>query len=244
MDRLVGREILRYEAVESTNDTAKELLGDKAQEGTVVVAGRQVAGRGRHGRAWFSPPGGLYCSIVLQPEEAWVPLLTLASGMPVVKALRHWSVLATLKWPNDVVVRGRKIGGILCEGVYRRDRFWAVVGIGVNTNVALDRLPEDVRAAAASLKAETGAEVLNDEFLDYLLAEYEKVYAAVRSPARAVLARDYMALCSTIRQRVAVETGGRTVRGTAIEVTASGALVVRDEAGNRVEVQDGTIAIP
>jgi len=242
MSAVIPREIIRLDAVESTNDAAKEMLGDRVEEGTVIVAGRQVAGRGRHGRAWFSPPGGLYCSIVLKPAEANVGLLGLVSGMPVVKALRHWSVLATLKWPNDVVFRERKLGGILCEGVYRRDTFWVIAGIGVNTNVPLDRLPAEVRGSASSLKAETGVEVSNEEFLEYMLADFDKVYRASKSGARAGLARDYMALCSTIRQRVAVTmSDGKVVRGTAVEVTPQGALVLLDEAGTRVEVADGTV---
>lgn len=241
MDPLVGHRILRFDAVESTNDTAKGLLGGEADEGTVIVAERQVAGRGRHGKAWFSPPGGLYCSVVLKPDDKNVPMLNLVSGMPVVKALRHWSVLATLKWPNDVVFRDRKIGGVLCEGVYRHETFWVVAGIGVNTNVPLDRLPDEVRAGATSLKAETDVEVSNEEFLEYMLREFDKVYKASKSSARGVLARDYMALCSTIRQRVAVKTPGGSVRGTAIEVTPQGALVLMDETGKRIEVTDGTV---
>ena len=241
MEPILGRRILRFDAVESTNDTAKELLGEGAEEGTVIVAGRQVAGRGRHGRAWFSPPGGLYCSIVLKGDETSARLLTLATGIPVVKALRHWSVLATLKWPNDVVFRDRKIGGVLCEGVYRHDTYWVVAGIGVNTNVPLDRLPEEVRRTATSLKAETGIEVSNDEFLAYVLREFEKVYLASRSGSRNSLTREYMALCTTIRQKVAVSTANGTVRGTAVEVTPQGALVVVDEAGKRVEVVDGSV---
>jgi len=241
VDQIIGREILRFDALESTNDTAKELLGTKAGEGTVIVAERQVAGRGRHGRAWASPPGGLYCSIVLKPAEKHVQMLNLVSGMPVVKALRHWSVLAVLKWPNDVVFQGRKIGGVLCEGVYRHDEFWVVAGIGVNTNVSLDRLPEDARATATSLKKETGVEVSNDEFLEYMLRDYDKVYKASRSGARNVLARDYMALCSTIRQKVEVATADGKVRGTAVEVTPQGALVLLDERGTRIEVADGTV---
>ncbi|HEV8593932.1 MAG TPA: biotin--[acetyl-CoA-carboxylase] ligase [Thermoplasmata archaeon] len=242
MGQLVGHEILRFDAVESTNDTAKELLGDRASEGTVIVAERQVAGRGRHGRAWFSPPGGLYCSIVLKSDDRNVPMLNLVSGMPVVKALRHWSVLATLKWPNDVVFRGRKIGGVLCEGVHHGDQFWVVAGIGVNTNVSLDRLPEEVRNTATSLKKETGVEVSNDEFLEYMLRDFDKVYAASRSGARKLLARDYMALCSTIRQKVEVTTATGKVRGTAVEVTPQGALVLVDDAGKRLEVADGTVS--
>ncbi len=241
VESLIGREIFRFDTVESTNDTAKELLGDRAREGTVIVAERQVSGRGRHGRAWASPPGGLYCSIVLTPDPRHVQLLNLVSGMPVVKALRHWSVLATLKWPNDVVFRDRKIGGILCEGVHRHDTFYVVAGIGVNTNVPLDRLPAEAGGGATSLKAETGTEVSNDEFLEYMLREYEKVYKASQSGARNVLARDYMALCTTIRQRVEVATPEGKVRGTAIEVTPLGALVLVDDSGVRTEVADGSV---
>ena len=243
MEPRVGRKVLRFDAVESTNDTAKELLGGEADEGTVIVADRQVAGRGRHGKAWFSPPGGLYCSVVLRPDDTNVPMLNLISGMPVVKALRHWAVLATLKWPNDVVFRNRKIGGVLCEGVYRQDMFWVVAGIGVNTNTPLDRLPAEVRTTATSLKAEADVEVSNEEFLEYMLRDFDKVYRASQSSARNVLARDYMALCSTIRQRVAVESAKGTVRGTAIEVTPHGALVLLDDEGRRTEVVDGTVSL-
>ena len=241
MESAIPREILRFDAVESTNETAKELLGGEAEEGTVILAERQVAGRGRHGRAWFSPPGGLYCSVVLKPDDTNVPLISLISGMPIVKALRHWSVLATLKWPNDVVFRDRKIGGVLCEGVYRHETFWVVAGIGVNTNTPLDRLPTEVRGTATSLKAEAEIEVSNEEFLEYMLRDFDKVYKASQSSARNVLARDYMALCSTIRQRVAVETPHGTVRGSAIEVTPTGALVLMDDTGKRIEVEDGSV---
>lgn len=244
MEPIVGRKVLRFDAVESTNDTAKELLGAEASEGTVIVAERQVAGRGRHGRAWFSPPGGLYCSVVLKPDDRNVTMLTLVGGMPVVKALRHWSVLATLKWPNDIVFRDRKIGGVLCEGVHRHDTFWVIAGIGVNTNIALDRLPAEVQSATTSLKAETNVEVSNEEFLEYMLRELDKVYKASQSSARSVLARDYMALCSTIRKRVVVDRAGGPVRGTAIEITPSGALVVVDDAGHRTEILDGSLSYP
>jgi len=121
--------------------------------------------------------------------------------------------------------------------------FWVVAGIGVNTNTPLDRLPAEVRTTATSLKAEADVEVSNEEFLEYMLREFDKVYRASQSSARSVLARDYMALCSTIRQRVAVETAQGTVRGTAIEVTSRGALVLLDDEGRRTEVVEGTVTL-
>src|SRR5438034_10774264 len=152
--RAAGRTILHFAAVESTNETAKALLESDVEEGLVVWADRQAAGRGRHGRAWASPLGGLYASFILRPKEAHAWLLGLLVGMPVVKALRHFGVFAGLKYPNDAVYQNRKIAGILSEGVYRRETYHVMIAIGVNTNVDLDRLPPDVEATAPRLKRE------------------------------------------------------------------------------------------
>src|SRR5213594_3088529 len=178
------RRLLRYDAVDSTNEVAKLLLGHGAEEGTMLVAKRQSAGKGRHGRAWASPPGGLYLSLVVRPEPQYVVTLGLLSGMPVVKALRHFGVFAALKWPNDVVFMEKKIGGVLSEGVYRGDTFYAVIGIGVNTGIDLERLPEDVRARATSVKREVAEYVDNDDFLDYMMKHVEDVVSKFRTGTR------------------------------------------------------------
>lgn len=241
-DTLVGHRILYYDAVESTNDTAKALLGEGADEGTVVVASRQVAGRGRHGRAWFSPPGGLYLSIVLRPEPSHVQTLGLLSGMPVVKALRHVGVLGYLKWPNDVVFQERKIGGILSEGVHRDSEFYAIVGIGVNTNIPKERFPEEFRDRATSIRAEVPMFVANEEFLDYFLPHYDELYRRFRSGSRDWLVKEYRGLCRTLKREVEVDTGRGKVRGVAYDITPTGSLVVMDREGRRTEVSDGTVA--
>src|SRR5438094_9976564 len=117
--KCVGRTILHFDAVESTNETAKELLESDVEEGLVVWADRQAAGRGGHGRAWASPLGGLYASFILRPKEAHAWVLGLLVGMPVVKALRHFGVFAGLKYPNDAVYQHGKIADILFDGDYR-----------------------------------------------------------------------------------------------------------------------------
>lgn len=239
---LVGRQVQYFDAVESTNDTAKELLGHGGQEGTVVVASRQVAGRGRHGRAWFSPPGGLYLSVILQPEPSHVQALGLLSGMPVVKALRHFGVLGYLKWPNDVTFQERKIGGVLSEGVYRDSDFYAVVGIGVNTNIPKERFPEEFRDRATSIKAELPMFVTNEEFLDYFLPSYDDMYSRYKSRSRDWLIREYRGLCRTLKRQVEVDTGKGRVRGIAYDITPTGALVVMDGEGRKTEVADGTVS--
>jgi BirA family biotin operon repressor/biotin-[acetyl-CoA-carboxylase] ligase len=240
---VIGHTVRRFPAVESTNDAAKELLDDDPVEGLVVVADRQVAGRGRHGRAWVSPPGGLYVSVILQPEEKGVQVLSLLSGIPVVKALRHYGVLATLRWPNDVVFVDRKIAGILCEGVHRRDRYYVIAGIGVNTNVDVERFPAELRPKVTTLKHEVDFEVNHDEFLEYMLRHYTDVYRAYRSGAKETLLRDYRGLCTTINRNVAVDTDEGVLKGRAVDITKEGHLLVVDEAGARHTVAEGSVSV-
>ena len=237
----IFRRLLRFDAVDSTNEVAKLLLGHGADEGTILVAKRQSAGKGRHGRAWASPPGGLYLSFVVRPEPAYVATLGLLLGMPVVKALRHFGVFATLKWPNDVVFMEKKIGGILSEGVYRGDAFYAVIGVGVNTGIDLERLPEDVRARATSVKREVAEYVDNDEFLDYMMKHVEDIVSKFRTGTRDRLIKDYRGLCTTIGKDVVVATPKGKVAGRAYDITPMGALVVMDSKGAKTEVIDGTV---
>jgi len=238
--RILGRVVRTYDAVESTNDTLKELLEEGVPEGTVVVAKRQVSGRGRHGRAWFSPPGGLYFSFLLQPPERDAAPFSLLTGMPVVKALRHYGVLAYLRWPNDAHFMEKKVAGILGEGVYRREQFYAVIGIGVNTNVPLTALPEAIQKTATSVQHEERA-VNHDEFLQYFLGHCDALYTRYKSGSRAMLFKEYRGLCTTIGKRVEADTGKGKVLGTAVDVALSGALIVLDEAGTRHEVLDADL---
>src|SRR5256714_11403095 len=166
--KLVGRTVWHYDHVESTNETAKELLEEDLEEGLVLWADRQAAGRGRQGTGWARPLGGVYFSVTLRPKETHAWILGLLAGMPVVKALRHFGVFAGLKYPNDAVYQDRKIAGILSEGVYRRDTYHVVVGIGGNTNVDLDPLPAGVPTAPTPPKREGDLFVAHDEILQYL----------------------------------------------------------------------------
>ncbi len=241
--KVVGRTVLHYDAVESTNDTAKELLESDVEEGLVVWADRQAAGRGRHGRAWASPLGGLYASVVLEPKESDAWVLGLLVGMPVVRALRHFGVFAGLKYPNDAMYQDRKIAGILSEGVYRNDRYFVVVGIGVNTNVDLDRLPADVQPKATTLKREVSLFVANEEFLEYLLNHIDDLYSRYRNTRIEFLLKDYRGQCQTIGKQVRAKTSKGTVTGRAYDIALSGALVIMDDQGAKHEFVEGELQV-
>ncbi len=239
--KLVGGTIWHYDAVESTNETLKELLDGDLPEGLVVWADRQAAGKGRHGRAWASPPGGLYISILLRPKETHAQVLGLLAGMPLIKSLRHFGVFAALKWPNDALFQGRKIAGILSEGVYRRDVYHVILGVGINTNVDLERLPPDVQARATSLKREVNLFVANEECLDYFLEQLDDVYSRYVHTPTPLMMKEYRGACGTIGKRVSVDTPKGKVLGKAFDVTPAGALVVLDDHEQRHEIVDGTL---
>ena len=241
--KIVGRTVLHYDAVESTNDTAKELLESDVEEGLVVWADRQAAGRGRHGRSWASPLGGLYASVVLEPKESDAWVLGLLVGMPVVRALRHFGVFAGLKYPNDAMYQDRKIAGILSEGVYRNDRYFVVVGIGVNTNVDLDRLPADVQPKATTLKREVSLFVANEEFLEYLLGQIDDLYSRYRNTRIEFLLKDYRGQCQTIGKQVRAKTSKGTVTGRAYDIALSGALVIMDDQDTKHEFVEGELEV-
>ncbi len=240
--KVVGRTIWHYDQVESTNDTLKELLDGSPEDGLVVWADRQAAGKGRHGRAWASPPGGLYVSVLLRPKETHAQILGLLAGMPLIKTLRHFGVFAVLKWPNDVTFQGRKLAGILSEGVYRRDTYYVILGVGINTNTEFDRLPQDVQAHATTLKREVNLFVANEECLEYFLEQLDDVYSRYAHTPTPLMMKEYRGACGTIGKRVTVETPKGKITGKAFDVTPAGALVVLDDRETRHEIVDGTVA--
>jgi BirA family biotin operon repressor/biotin-[acetyl-CoA-carboxylase] ligase len=163
--------------------------------------------------------------------------------MPVIKALRHFGVFAGLKYPNDAVYQGRKIAGILSEGVYRRETYHVIVGIGVNTNVDLDRLPPDVQGTATTLKREVNLFVANEEFLDYLLTQIDDLYSRYRNTKIDFLIKEYRGQCTTIGKRVTAQTSKGTWTGRAYDISPNGALVIMDDTNAKHEFVDGNLKI-
>jgi BirA family biotin operon repressor/biotin-[acetyl-CoA-carboxylase] ligase len=226
-------EVEYHDAVPSTNDRARDLAADGASD-VAVLADEQTGGRGRRGREWSSPSGGVWLSLVLRPDRppARVPLLTFAAAVGVTDAAREAGVDAAIKWPNDVVVPdetaergGRKLAGVLTEMEGEASRVsWVVVGAGVNVNVDSG----DLAGEATSVRSEVG-DVSRRVFVQRVLERFD----ALRGDADAVLDawRDRAA---TLGQRVRVDLGDDSVEGDAVNVTEHGALVVDTEDGERV----------
>lgn len=228
---LFGHSFRYHDEIESTNSEAKALALKGAPEGTVVVAEAQTAGRGRLGRRWTSPAGkGLLFSVVLRPALSMneAHLLTLVAAAAAADAIeKHVSTRVRIKWPNDLIVDDRKVGGILMEVSGEQDEVdWVVVGIGLNVNTEFSELPVALRRTATSLKMAGGEAVDRSDVLATLLLCLEAHYmAAVRGGFERALSafreRDYL-----VSRTISVETRQGPVVGRAAGIDDRGALLV------------------
>ncbi|HEX8907929.1 MAG TPA: biotin--[acetyl-CoA-carboxylase] ligase [Anaeromyxobacteraceae bacterium] len=231
----LGQALHWYEEVGSTNDVAKELAEEGALHGEVVVAERQTAGRGRRGRSWSSPPRrNLYLSVILRPElpPARAPEVTLLASVAVCQAVRQAGVAAAIKWPNDVLVSGRKLAGVLTEMAAEVERVqWLVVGIGVNVNADRDDFPEELRELATSLRLERGQPVPRVLFAAALLTALEEWLDRHADEGFAPVRAAWREMSDTLGREVRVRSGGADLVGVAEDVDESGALLVRTAQG-------------
>ena len=236
-------EVRRLEEVTSTNDEAKRLAAEGAREGTVVIAERQTAGRGRRGRVWASPKGNLFLSVILRPriEPAAAPPLAPAMGLAVALAIEDVAPLAAeLKWPNDVLVNGRKVAGVLTESVVSGMQLSAViVGIGVNVGA---ELPPELAEIATTLSREAVRNVRKEEVEAALLARIGDVYERFLEGGFGALQQEWADRDSLFGKPVSIDVGGgRRVSGSAAGVDADGALLVETAAGT-IEVTTGEVS--
>src|SRR5688572_15276936 len=230
----MGRHVHWFESTASTNDVAARLAESGAEEGTIVVAERQTAGRGRHGRVWYSPPGaGLYASVIVRPasgeshDENPAALLTLASGVAIAEAVRAVTGLpAQIKWPNDVLIGGRKLAGILAEAAVQAGALqFIVVGLGVNLQPAA--YPPQLALRVTSIEAETSRPADRALMLAEILAAFGERYADLCAGRfDAILSAWRQLAVSMTNAHVEWDSPAGVVRGRAFDVDSHGALLV------------------
>jgi BirA family transcriptional regulator, biotin operon repressor / biotin---[acetyl-CoA-carboxylase] ligase len=236
----LGRRIELFDSLPSTNREAAQLAQAEVEHGTVVVADSQTAGRGRLSRTWFSPPGAsLYCSIILRmlrpPERltewlSWLPLISALASAEAIEQVS--SVHVSVKWPNDLLISERKVGGILCEsGIGMRSDHFQIIGIGINVNVDHDDWPADLRDSATSIWQERNIVVDRNRLLAQLLLELEHCLDELVIHGTNRIASAYYQRCSTIGNTVRATLGnGDIVVGLAEGIGQDGALRVRPQA--------------
>lgn len=244
--RILGKEIRHLDSVTSTNGVVKSLAEAGAEEGTIVVAEVQTGGKGRLGRGWFSPRGGVWLSVLLRPaiEPIDGPKLTMVAGLGCLAALAQTGVPAAMEWPNDLMIRGRKVGGILLEVTTEPGLIeYAVVGIGINLNVDEAVFPADLRGKATSVKAELGRPVDRPAFARNLLEELERWYLALKEDRTDEMVSAWRDALGTIGKRVEVATLHERFTGDAIDIDARGSLVIRLSPRETRTLQAGDVTI-
>jgi BirA family biotin operon repressor/biotin-[acetyl-CoA-carboxylase] ligase len=246
--RVIGRDIRVFAETTSTNDVVEKLARDGVVEGAVVFSESQTKGRGRMGRKWVSPAGkGLWFSILLRPRlrPNEVTRVTVASATALRRAIHEQTGLqADIKWPNDILLNGRKVAGILTELHAEVDQVrYITLGIGVDVNVEASQLPPEVRKIATSLCAELGRRLPRPDLAVAILRELDADYARITDRLFPALADEWEAHCGTIGRQVTIRAGHRETRGRAEALGDEGALLVRTEHGHLERIVGGDVTL-
>ncbi len=246
----LGRTIFYSPSTASTNEDAK-MLDDSCPDGTLLVAETQTGGKGRIGRHWSSPRGGIFMSALLRPpiQPSRVPSLSIVAGYSVATAIRETLGLdARLKWPNDVLIDGRKVCGILCEMRAEPDRApLVVVGIGVNANLDVGDLPEEVREAAASLKSLLERDVDRSQMIAAILNRFEPAYRDFLENGLSSLAPHIQEISAFVGEPVVLRnltaTGGGEIHGTFLGIDPDGRALVKTPGGESLAFSAGDLSL-
>jgi BirA family biotin operon repressor/biotin-[acetyl-CoA-carboxylase] ligase len=237
-----GKKILYFDSLNSTMDMAAQLALKEAGEGTVVLAETQAKGRGRLGRIWYSPKyKGLYFSLILRPKISLdkASVITLLAGVSICEALKESTALqAQIKWPNDIILRNKKLGGILTEVQAEVDEVnFVVVGVGLNINNDKKYLI----SGATSLKQEKGGELSRLSILQNILYRLEANYSVFKNKGAQAVIEKWRQLSLTLGKRVKVYSHKEHIEGEVIDIDADGGLLVRRDSGLTQKVTAGDV---
>ncbi len=246
--KVIGRDIRVFHETTSTNDVVDKLARDGVSEGAVVFAESQTKGRGRLGRQWISPAGqGLWFSVLLRPElrPQDATQLTVAAAVAHIRAIKSETGLEPeIKWPNDILISGKKVAGILTELSGELDRIrYVIAGVGVDVNLAASDFPTDLRKTATSLRIEAGRAIGRPELAAALLRALDETYAELTAGRFAAVADEWEANCSTIGRAVVIRTGERRIQGQAESLDEHGSLLLRTEHGHLERVTGGDVTL-
>ncbi len=238
----VGQRIFYYPSLTSTMEVARREAQQGAAEGTVIIADEQTAGRGRLRRVWLSPKGSIALSVILYPSVTNLPSLIMLASLAVVHSIETVTGLRTqIKWPNDVLINGRKVCGILIESDVRGNIVnYAIIGIGINVNLKVADFP-DILSIATSLSDELGRDVSRLSLIRCLLVEIERLYLALS--AGGSVYEEWRDNLVTLGKKVRAQTGETVYEGIAEAVDRDGSLLLRGFDGRLTKIIAGDVTL-
>jgi BirA family biotin operon repressor/biotin-[acetyl-CoA-carboxylase] ligase len=238
---IVGGRVIYFQSLPSTMEVAKQEAASGATDGTVIVASEQVMGRGRFTRQWLSPPGSISLSVILRPDFISLPFMIMLSGVATSKAIGITNLKTQLKWPNDVLVNGRKVCGILTESSLKDSQVdYVVIGIGVNVNMKMAGYP-DISELATSLLDELGYEVSILKLLRQLLTELDILYGLLPDGER--IFNEWRHKMAMLGKRVQVFSDEGYYEGIAEDVESDGNLLLRLDNGSIQHILAGDVSL-
>ena len=244
---IVGRRILYYPELGSTMDEAAGLAAEHADEGTVVIAEAQTAGRGRRGRSWISRPGNLLLSVLFRPGISQLPYISVLGGLAAARAIRKVAGLdPRIKWPNDLMLDGNKVAGILAESAIEGDSVcYAVLGIGINV-AEYPNDDKEIAGIATSVNGAAGREVSRESLLRQLLMELDDLYRRLPRPDRETgysPVAEWSHLLETTGRQVAATFRDERFEGEAVGVDETGNLLLRLQSGELMTLTAGDVTL-
>ena len=238
----IGQRVIYYPQLTSTMDVARQEAQQGAAEGTVVIADEQTGGKGRVKRTWLSPRGSIALSVILYPKVSYLPSLIMLTSLAVVRSIATVAGLdSQIKWPNDVLINGKKVCGILVENDVRRNKVtYSITGIGINVNFRLSDFPE-IPPTATSLADELGRYVSRADMIRCLLVETEKLYSAL--PDGESIYQEWRDRLATLGRKVQTKSGETTLEGIAESVARDGSLLLRHSNGSSTKIVAGDVSL-
>jgi BirA family transcriptional regulator, biotin operon repressor / biotin---[acetyl-CoA-carboxylase] ligase len=236
---IVGRTILYYRSLPSTMDLAKKLAEEGVREGTVILCDEQTEGRGRQGRKWFaSPSSSVLMSVIFRPTISQLPELNMLGSLSIVQTIDKLAMMkSTVKWPNDVLIDGMKVAGILMENVLQGEVLQAaILGVGMNLSLDVSPYPE-ISSIATSLSAKAGKDFDRDYVLCTLLEEMDTLYQAVKENQGVY--HQWLPHVETLGKTVRIKSGQSEEKGLAESINPDGSITLRRADGSLVTIATG-----
>lgn len=242
--------LIHRPVVDSTNNLAIELANDSDVDGLVVIADKQTSGKGRRGNEWFSPEGNLYMSVVIKPNftedlihspHNLFQLITLMTAISVVEAIKNLlQINLSLKWPNDIMIEGKKVGGILIESRYKGALLNFVV-IGIGLNLVHSNVPPSLEGKLAYLRQFTDQHIARDDILLYILKSLDRWYKKFRNHCFDEIIEQWKSNNCTLGRLVKISADERIITGLATDISNMGSLIIKDSNGKLFSIISGSL---